>query len=235
MTITMKPSLRKFALTAHIISSVGLLGSIAAFLALAVAGLTSQDAQIVRAVYLAMDLTARFVIVPLAFSSLLTGLIQSLGTPWGLFRHYWVLAKLLLTAFATIILMVKMDLIGYAAGLAAETVLPHADLRAAGMQLAVHAAGGLLVLLVPAVLSVYKPRGLTPYGKRKLHEQRAPSEQLYLLPQRPPLDFNGDIGVWPSDGSMTITLRRVHMFRVIGVVLVLHVVILHLTGIVGGH
>src|SRR5712691_3948233 len=105
MTITMTPSLRKFTLTAHITSSVGLLGSIAAFLALAVAGLTSQDAQVVRAVYLAMDLTARFVIVPLAFSSLLTGLIQSLGTPWGLFRHYWVLAKLLLTAFATIILM----------------------------------------------------------------------------------------------------------------------------------
>src|SRR5881628_3305955 len=85
--MTMAPSLRKFALTAHVTSSVGLLGSIAAFLALAVAGLTSQDAQIVRAAYLAMDLAARFVIVPLAFASLLTGLIQSLGTPWGLFRQ----------------------------------------------------------------------------------------------------------------------------------------------------
>src|SRR5881296_294403 len=137
--MTMTPSLRKFALTAHVTSSVGLLGSIAAFLPLAVAGLASQDAQIVRAAYLAMDLTARFVIVPLAFASLLTGLIQSLGTPWGLFRHYWVLAKLLLTAFATIILMVKMELVGYAARLATETVLPHTDLRAAGMQLAVHA------------------------------------------------------------------------------------------------
>lgn len=122
MTITMTPSLRKFALTPHIASSVGLLGSIAAFLALALAGLTSQDAQLVRAVYLAMDLTARFVILPLAFASLLTGFIQSLGTQWGLFRHYWVLAKLLLTAFATIILMVKMELVGYAARLAAETI-----------------------------------------------------------------------------------------------------------------
>jgi hypothetical protein len=42
----------------------------------------------VRAAYLAMELIARFVIIPLAFASLLTGLIQSLGTPWGLFRHY---------------------------------------------------------------------------------------------------------------------------------------------------
>ena len=91
MNITLTPSLRKFALTAHVTSSVGVLGSIAAFLALAVAGLTSQDAQIVRAVYLEMDLTARFVIVPLAFAALLTGLIRSLGAPWGLFRHYWIL------------------------------------------------------------------------------------------------------------------------------------------------
>jgi hypothetical protein len=236
MTITMTPSLRKFALTAHVTSSVGLLGSIAAFLALTLAGLTSQDAQIVRAAYLAMDLTSRFVIVPLAFASLLTGLIQSLGTPWGLFRHYWVLAKLLLTAFATIVLLVKMELIGYAARLAAETILPRADLRAAGIELAVHAAGGLLVLLVPAVLSVYKPRGLTPYGRRKQHEQRAPSQQPYLPPQRPSLDSNGDIGIWPSGGSITITLRRAHMFGIVVVVLVLHFVILHLTGIgLGGH
>src|SRR5436190_24136795 len=154
--MTMAPSLRKFALTAHVTSSVGLLGSIAAFLALAVAGLTSQDAQVVRAAYLAMDLTARFVIVPLAFASLLTGLIQSLGTPWGLFRHYWVLAKLLLTAFATLVLLIKIELIGHAAHLAVETILPHADLHLVGRELAVHAAGGLLVLLVPAILSVYK-------------------------------------------------------------------------------
>src|SRR6266705_6536215 len=113
--MTMAPSLRKFALIAHVTSSVGLLGSIAAFLALAVAGLTSQDADIVRAAYLAMDLITRFVIVPLAFASLLPGLIQSLGTPWGLFRHYWVLAKLLLTVFVTIVLLIKLELISYAA------------------------------------------------------------------------------------------------------------------------
>lgn len=165
--------LRKFVLTAHITASVGLLGSIAVFLALAVAGLNSQDVQTVRATYPSMELAARFIIVPLAFASLLTGLVQSLGTSWGLLRHYWVLVKLLLTVFATSVLLVKMELIGYAARLAAETILPRADLRAAGLQLMVHAAGGLLVLLVPAVLSVYKPRGLTRYGARKQHEQRA--------------------------------------------------------------
>lgn len=167
----MTPRLRKFVLTVHVTSSVGLLGAIAAFLALAVTGLASRDDQMVRAAYLAMNLTAELVIVPMAFASLLTGLVQSLGTPWGLFQHYWVLVKLLLTVFATIVLLVKTELIGYAALLASEATLSSAELRAAGIQLVVHATGGLLVLLVPAVLSVYKPRGRTPFGRRKEHEQ----------------------------------------------------------------
>lgn len=58
-------------------------------MALAVSGLTSADVQTVRAAYLAMDLIGWFVIVPLSLASLLTGLVQSLGTRWGLFRHYW--------------------------------------------------------------------------------------------------------------------------------------------------
>jgi len=178
----MAPGLRKFALTAHVISSVGLLGAIAGFLTLAVAGLTSSNDQMVRTAYLAMELIARFVIVPLAFASLLVGLIQSLGTPWGLFRHYLVLIKLLLTVFATLVLLVKMQLIGYAARLAAETTLSRADLHAAGMQLVIHASGGLLVLLVPAMLSVYKPPGMTRYGWRKQHAQAAlPQSMLRQL------------------------------------------------------
>ena len=171
----MSSALRKFALTAHVISSVGLLGSIAAFLALAVAGLISRDAQIVRATYPAMDLIARFVIVSLMLAALLTGLIQSLGTPWGLFRHYWVLVKLLLTVFAAIVLLARMKLIGYAALLATEMTMLQAELRQAGIQLVVHAAGGLLVLLVPAILSVYKPPGSTGYGLQRRNERRAPS------------------------------------------------------------
>jgi hypothetical protein len=168
----MPSRLRQFALALHVISSVSLLGAVAAFLALAVAGLTTQNPQMMRAVYPAMQVIARFVVVPLAFASLLTGLIQSLGTPWGLLRHYWVLVKLLLTAFATTVLLLKIELIDYAASLATEKALPHADLREAGIQLVVHAAGGLLVLLVPVLLSIYKPQGMTRYGWRKQFEQQ---------------------------------------------------------------
>jgi hypothetical protein len=128
MTMTMTPSLRKLALTAHVTSSVGWLGAVGGFLALAVAGLTSQDARMVRASYLAMELTASVVIVPLSLASLLTGLVESLGTAWGLFRHYWVLAKLLITVFATILLLVHMQPIGHLAAVVTETTLAVANL-----------------------------------------------------------------------------------------------------------
>lgn len=168
----MKPGLRKLVLLTHITFSVGWIGAVAGFLALAIAGLTSKNVEMVRAVYPAMELTARFVIVPLAFASLLSGIIQSLGTPWGLFRHYWVVAKLLLIIFATAVLLNKMPLIGYAAHRAAETPLPSAALRATGFPLLIHAAGGILVLLVITTLSVYKPWGLTLYGRCKQQERR---------------------------------------------------------------
>lgn len=85
----MTPQLRKLALTAHVTSSVGWLGAVAGFLALALTGLTSEDNQMARAAYLAMELYCWFVIVPLSLTSPLTGVVQSLGTTWGLFRHYW--------------------------------------------------------------------------------------------------------------------------------------------------
>jgi hypothetical protein len=163
----MEPRLRKLALTAHIAFSVGWLGAVAGFLALAVAGLTSQDSQLVRAAYLSMELTAWFVIVPLSFASPLTGLVQSLGTPWGLFRHYWVLVKFLMTIPSTAVLLLHMQPIDRLAGLAAETTLSGADLPGLRIQLAADAGATLLVLLVATTLAVYKPRGLTPYGARK--------------------------------------------------------------------
>ena len=169
----MKPGLRKLALTAHVTSSVGVLGAVAGFLALAVAGLNSPNAQLMRAAYLAMELITRLVIVPLIFASLLTGLVMSLGTLWGLFRHYWVVMKLILTVLVTVVLLMQLESISYVADVAAETILASADLLGTRRSLVVHAGGGLLVLLVPLALSIYKPRGLTRYGWRKQHERQA--------------------------------------------------------------
>lgn len=124
----------------------------------------------VRGAYLVMEPAARFVLIPLAVASLLTGIVQSIGTTWGLFRHYWVLFKLLITLFATIILLIYMDTFSHMAAIAAD---PTADLDAVrNGSPALHAVLALVVLLVATVLAVYKPRGLTPYGWRKHHEHR---------------------------------------------------------------
>lgn len=175
----MPPRLRKFALTAHVVSSVGWLGAVVVFFALAVVGLTSQDAQTVRGAYLAMGSTAWLVLVPLAFASLLTGVVQSLGTQWGLFRHYWVLIKFGITVFATYVLW------GYTSTLTSLGDAAAAQATMSGNELAmlrspsvvVHSGVALLLLLVTTALSVYKPRGMTSYGQRQQRRQRQQEKQ----------------------------------------------------------
>jgi hypothetical protein len=171
--MTMAPGLRKFALTIHITSSLGFLGAALAYLGLGVSAVTSEDTQMVRAAWIAMEVIGWYVIVPLALAALLSGLVQALGTPWGLLQHYWVLITFLLTIFATVILLLHMPSVSALADMAREA--DNATLDRLGGDL-FHAGGGLLVLLVITALNVYKPRGLTPYGWRKQHERRAVSQ-----------------------------------------------------------
>jgi uncharacterized membrane protein len=165
------PGLRKLALTIHVACSVGWLGAVVAFLGLAVLGLTIQHEETVRGAYLVMEPAAWFVLVPLAVGSLLTGLVQSLGTTWGLFRHYWVIAKLVINLFATTVLLIYMRTFDALADVAAD---PSADLATVrNVSPALHGALALVLLLLATTLAVYKPRGLTPYGWRKQREQHA--------------------------------------------------------------
>lgn len=164
----MRPGLRKAVLTTHVATSVGWLGAVVAYLALDLATRTSEAAATVRAAYVAMDLTVTYAIVPLASASLVVGIVNAAGTPWGLFRHYWVLTKLLLTTLAVGILLVEAGTVGELARMSSAT-----DPRGLPSTLP-HSIGGSVVLLVVTVLSVYKPRGLTRYGWRKQQEQRRP-------------------------------------------------------------
>lgn len=176
MSIIMTPRIRKFALVAHVTSSVGWLGAIFGFVAHAVAGLTSQDAQTVRAAYLMMDLTGWFVLVPLSFVSLVTGLIQSLGTAWGLFRHYWVVVKLGITVFATFVLLIYMQTLDKLASAAAKTTFSTAEFgghHGGAASPVVHGGVAILLLFICVVLSVYKPWGRTRFGKRNINTVNA--------------------------------------------------------------
>ena len=82
--LTSRPRLRNATLTAHIVASVGWLGAVAVYLALGVIAMVSEDADVVRSVYITMEAAGWYVLLPLSAASLLTGLVQSLGTRWGL-------------------------------------------------------------------------------------------------------------------------------------------------------
>ena len=161
----LSPTWRQIALSAHVTSSVGWFGSVAAFLALAVIGLRGNGTEdVIRSAYVAMETIGWFVIVPFSIASLATGLIQSLGTQWGLIRHYWVLAKLLITVGASVLLLVHMQVVNTVAGAASSGTLSVDHLRDPRMQLVADAGAASVVLLIAIVLSVFKPQGRTVLG-----------------------------------------------------------------------
>lgn len=166
----MTAALRRFTVTTHVTSSVGWVGAVLVFMALASIGLTSGDERVVRGAYLVMAPAAWLVLVPLAHASLLSGVVLSLGTAWGLFRHYWVALKLAITAFATVILLVYMGTFREMAGVAADPVVELNLVR--NPSPLVHAILALVLLMVATVLAIYKPFGATPYGRGKLGIER---------------------------------------------------------------
>ncbi|MHB8412789.1 MAG: hypothetical protein ACYDDI_12715 [Candidatus Acidiferrales bacterium] len=177
----MTPVLRKLTITAHVTFSVGWLGAVAGFLALSIVGLTSRDAEVVRGAYLSMDLISKFVIIPMCFAALATGLLQALGTPWGLFRYYWIVMKFSLAIFATIALLIhQFAVMAVAAkrvsGGATETLFS-ADLGPLKTELVRAPSIAVVLLLVATTLGVYKPWGLTRYGRRKQQERRKVQQQ----------------------------------------------------------
>ncbi|MBI4428915.1 MAG: hypothetical protein HY562_07335 [Ignavibacteriales bacterium] len=211
--MTMTPRLRKFLLTAHVSFSVGWLGAVAVFLAHALAGLTSESPEIVRAAYLAMSLSVWLVIVPSNVGTLVTGLVQSLGTSWGLFKHYWVLVKFLLTIAGTILLFVHTQPIDYLAGIASERFISNSEMLGLRFQLVADAVAAFLLLVATTAISVYKPWGLTGYGLRKQREG-----QSEVILSRPPRKS------WEP-----------YVLIALGILVVLFVVVHLLGGGLGGH
>lgn len=211
----MTPFLRKLGLTVHITSSVGWLGAVAGFLVLAIAGLTGENNLTVRSSYITMELIGWFIIIPFSLAALLTGIVQSLGTTWGLFRHYWIVVKLILTLVAIIILLVHMQPISYMADVASGAALSDSDFSGLRIQLIADAGAALLVLLIITTISVYKPWGRTSFGLSKHDEQNkivAPVRRSRI---------NKPWGLYVLVGLI--------------VFVILTFIFLHLTGVLGGH
>lgn len=164
--MSMGPRVRRLVLSIHLTVSVGWIGAVAAYLALDIATVATDDPSILRAGYLAMGLVTQSVIVPLAIATLFSGIAISLGTRWGLFRHYWVVISLALTVVATAVLLAETRTVSALAEAAASPSTTPEQLAALDSTL-VHSIGGILVLCAILVLNVYKPRGVTRYGWRK--------------------------------------------------------------------
>jgi hypothetical protein len=177
-----RPRLRKGALTAHVAASVGWLGAVVAFLVLAIAALVDGGSPTARAAYVAMEPIAWLVLLPLSVASLTTGVVQSVATPWGLFRHYWVIFKLGINVFATAVLLMYMATLDELARLAADTrtEIPAGE----PWSPVLHAAAACVLLLVATTLAVYKPHGLTPWGRKKQLGRREAETKRSVAPRR---------------------------------------------------
>lgn len=171
------PRWHKLVLTTHIATSVGWLGAVVAYIPLDVIATLGREVPMVRSAFLAMDMLVTYAIVPLALGTLLIGILNALSAPWGMFRHYWVVVKLVLTLFATTILLFEAQTVRFMAQVASSGPDPR-NLPGS----LPHSIGGLLVLLIITVLSVYKPRGVTPYGWRKQQEQRKQRDLTAVIP-----------------------------------------------------
>ncbi len=161
----MSRSLQRLALVAHVASSVGWLGAVAVYLALGVLALASADESTVRGAYLVMEPLAWAVLAPLALASLVTGVTQSLLTPWGLLKHYWVVCKLVINVAATAFLLAYMATFRAMAETASDEGARLESVR--NVSPVVHAALALVLLATATVLGVLKPRGRTRYGRRE--------------------------------------------------------------------
>ena len=175
-------SARKFVLATHVTSSVAWMGGVACFLVLAIAGFTSSQTQTVQAAYLAMSLICWFVVIPLSLASPATGVIQALGTPWGLTKHYWVLVKLLITIPCSAVLLLHMLPTTRLAAAAVQGGLVGEAMQDLRVQLIADSAVALGVLLLTVVLAVYKPRGLTEAGAIAAGKRSADEQAPYALP-----------------------------------------------------
>lgn len=179
MTIT--PRLNKLLLTTHIVFSVGWLGAVAVFLALAITGLTSQNILMARSCFLAMELTTWIIIVPFCLTTLFTGIIQAVITKWGLLNHYWIVVKLFLTIVSTLLLFLHIEPIEYMAHTAADPSFSNSQHFQQIINLIAKAGAAVLVLVVITTISVYKPWGRINNAWMDYRKQQTPNQNKFAI------------------------------------------------------
>ena len=148
--------MRRAVLTTHIVASVGLLGDVAAVLAVNIRAAGSADAEFAHSSYELLQMFSVLFGIPLSFAALITGITLGLGSKWGVLRHARVTAKLPL--------LLSVILVGALVIGPATNEMSHGGGDAEAVLIAA-AAWDILALTGATVLSVYKP------GRRR--ERRA--------------------------------------------------------------
>jgi len=156
----------KVLLTSHVTTSVAWLGAVAAFIAVAIGCLSAKDIHIGRNLYPALEVIAWYVIVPFCFASLATGVLQAITTPWGLFNHYWIVVKLILTVVMTALLMLHMNPISYLSGIANDTSPLQIKESRTLIDLIAKAGAAVIGLMAVTTISIYKPWGKVVVAKK---------------------------------------------------------------------
>jgi hypothetical protein len=177
----MGPRLRKLMLFLHVTSSVGWIGAAVAYVGICVSVVLADSATTVQALYHVMQDSVTYVILPFGIISFVTGLVVSLGTVWGLFRHYWVIVKFGINVVSLVVLYVYTDMIGTMvadAEMAASMGHDPGELQSPGIMS--HVLAGVVLLLVATWLAVYKPKGQTRMWRRKQWERRQAAKQQPL-------------------------------------------------------
>jgi hypothetical protein len=162
------PSTRKWILVLHILCSVGWMGvDLALFLLLLNARHTSSATEAMTA-YTAVALVVPAAVPVLCLGILVTGLLLGWGSAWGILRNSWVFIKLVLSLLMTALVFVA--LLPAIHGVPDISTLPSAEavrerLGPLGIELIFPPIVSFLLLGVAVILSVFKPRGLTPWTR----------------------------------------------------------------------
>lgn len=153
---------RKVLLTIHITSAVALLGSTAGYLVLAARAVTRDDQANAHALYEAAGQLPLVLGIPLSFVALVSGILTGLTSKWGVLRHWWVLAKLLLLV-GVVLLGALLNSTMTDTMLAATAPDGDGD-DSAGWVLVGSLTAQLVMLSTATALSVFKPGGRVRAG-----------------------------------------------------------------------
>lgn len=152
---------RRLLRAGHVVVAGGWFGLVVAMLVLGVTARTAASVELAASAYRLMARIGGAVIPPMAVATMLSGVVLSLVTPWGLVRHWWIVAK------AVLGLVVIVTAVSLTDSWITQAVADASVVGAAGTRLVVASVVHLAMLAVATVISVDKPWGRTPVGRRR--------------------------------------------------------------------